>query len=42
MQFAHEDVGLCLFHSSNKRMQLVYKFILINKILRNHLCSEHM
>ena len=31
MQFAHEDVGLCLFHSSNKRMQLVYKFILINK-----------
>ena len=42
MQFAHEDVGLCLFHSSNKRMQLVYKFILINKILRNHLFSEHM
>ena len=41
MQFAHEDVGLCLFHSSNKRMQLVYKFILINKILTNHLFSEH-
>ena len=42
MQFAHEDVGLCLFHGSNKRMQLVYKFILINKILTNHLFSEHM
>ena len=42
MQFAHEDVGLCLFHSSNKRMQPVYKFILINKILTNHLFSEHM
>ena len=42
MQFAFEDVGLCHLRFEHERMQLVYQIILLNKILRNHLLSEHM
>ena len=42
-QFAREDIGLCPFlHFERERIQLVYEFILLNKILRNRLFSEHM
>ena len=33
---------LPLLRFERKRMQLVYKFTLLNKILRNHVLSEHM
>ena len=42
-QIAREDVGLCPFYGSTvKEMQFVYKVILLNKILRNHLLSKNM
>ena len=42
MRFAREDVGLCILRFEDGRMQLVYEIILLNKILRNHLLSEHL